>query len=135
MLERFKTEIAQGLGSMSHAQLEDICWEGAQYLLIGDWRCPSVGLAIGQFTELAPDEQSVLVALRVEPLVFSSEFGGGERLHNIRICNALEMLLKEAEELGVASLLMNGLQKFLLLQGLDPRSTMSITIPSSVSTS
>lgn len=121
MLERFKTEIAQCLGSMSHAQLEDICWEGGQYLLMGDWQNPSVSLVVGQYTKLDHISEPVLVALRTEPLLFPCE-PDGERLDNIEIRNALEMLLKEAEEVSVASLLMDGLKKCIFLQGLDPAS-------------
>lgn len=69
MLDKFNTEIAQCLGSMSHAQLEDICWEGAQYLLVGDWRSPSVSLVVGQDTKLDHIHDPVLVALRMEPLL------------------------------------------------------------------
>lgn len=118
MLEKFNTEIAQCLGSMSHGQLEDICWEGAQYLLVGDWRSPSVSLVVGQYTKLDHIVEPILVALRMEPLLFPCE-PEGERLDNIEIRNALEMLLKEAEEVGVASLLMDGLKKCIFFQGLD----------------
>ena len=103
---------------MSHAQLEDICWEGAQYLLMGDWRSPSVSLVVGQYTKLDHIVEPILVALRMEPLLFPCE-PEGERLDNIEIRNALEMLLKEAKEVGVASLLMDGLKKCIFFQGLD----------------
>lgn len=121
MLERLKTEIANCLGTQTQAQLEDICWEGAQYLLMGDWQSPSVSLVVGQYTELDLIHDPVLVALRMEPLLFPCE-PDGARLDNIEICNALEMLLKEAEEVRVASLLMDGLKKCIFLQGLDPAS-------------
>lgn len=131
MLERFKTEIAQCLGSLPHSQLEDICWEGAQYLLTGDWRSPSVSLVVGQYTKLDHIPEPILVALRMEPLLFPCE-PDGERLDNVEIRNARETLLKESEEIGVASLLMDGLKKCIFFQGLDPAECAGLSFSWSV---
>lgn len=129
MLDRLNTEIAQCLGSMSHAQLEDICWEGGQYLLIGDRKSPRVSLVVGQYTKLNHISEPILVALRMEPLLFPCE-PEGERLDNIEIRNALEMQLKEAEEVGVAPLLMDGLRKCLFFQELDPAECAGLSVSS-----
>lgn len=119
MLERFKAEVADCLGALTQAQREDFCWEGGSYFLSGDWRNPTVGLAVGPVMDVPPGAQRILVCVSVEPLLFPCE-PDGKRLDDVHILRAREMLLKTAVDLGVASILLDGWKQAIALPGIDP---------------
>lgn len=102
MLARFNVEIAACVRGLTDEEAQDFCWKGGCYFLYGDWANPTVGVIVGAKVDPGPWAHAErFVSVCVEPLLYT-EGSYGQRVSKVQIFDAQDMLLREADEIGLA---------------------------------
>lgn len=124
MIKNFQAGIVDCVQALTDQESQDFCWKGGRYFLKGDWAQPSVGLIVGLAQDpLSSAQPAHPFSVSVEPILFA-QGTYGQRVSNVQILNAREMLIEEATDLRVAQILFQSWQRYLCNPGGETKSNL-----------